>query len=149
MNHADYLAHDATALAARVAAGDVTPAALLDLALAQHARVHGRVNAVVRLMEREARARVAGPLTGPLAGVPFLIKDGVQDYAGIPTTYGSRSMTNNVPTRHAHVVQRYLDAGLVIFGKTNLPKFATRGVTDPVLYGRTNNPWDLSRTPGG
>ncbi len=149
MNHADYLAHDATALAARVAAGDVTPAALLDLALAQHARVHGRVNAVVRLMERQARARVAGPLTGPLAGVPFLIKDGVQDYAGIPTTYGSRSMTNNVPTRHAHVVQRYLDAGLVIFGKTNLPEFATRGVTDPVLYGRTNNPWDLARTPGG
>ncbi len=149
MNHADYLAHDATALAARVAAGDVTPTELLDLALAQHARVHGRVNAVVRLMEREARARVAGPLTGPLAGVPFLIKDGVQDYAGIPTTYGSRSMTNNVPTRHAHVVQRYLDAGLVIFGKTNLPEFATRGVTDPVLYGRTNNPWDLARTPGG
>ncbi|WP_371762957.1 amidase [Massilia sp.] len=149
MHHADYLAHDATALAARVAAGDVSPAALLDLALAQHARAHGRVNAVVRLMEREARARVAGPLTGPLAGVPFLIKDGVQDYAGIPTTYGSRSMTNNVPARHAHVVQRYLDAGLVIFGKTNLPEFATRGVTDPVLYGRTNNPWDLARTPGG
>lgn len=149
MHHADYLAHDATALAARVAAGDVTPTELLDLALAQHARVHGRVNAVVRLMEREARAQVAGPLSGPLAGVPFLIKDGVQDYAGIPTTYGSRSMANNVPTRHAHVVRRYLDAGLVIFGKTNLPEFATRGVTDPALYGRTNNPWDLSRTPGG
>jgi amidase len=149
MNHADYLAHDATALAARVAAGDVTPDALLDLALAQHARVHGRVNAVVRLMEPQARAQAAEPLRGPLAGVPFLIKDGVQDYAGIPTTYGSRSMTRNLPSRHAHVVQRYLDAGLVIFGKTNLPEFATRGVTDPVLYGRTNNPWDLSRTPGG
>jgi amidase len=149
MHHADYLAHDATALAARVAAGDVTPDALLGLALAQHARVHGRVNAVVRLMEREARARAAGPLAGPLAGVPFLIKDGVQDYAGIPTTYGSRAMTGNVPARHAHVVQRYLDAGLVIFGKTNLPEFATRGVTDPILYGRTNNPWDLARTPGG
>ena len=106
MNHADYLAHDATALAARVAAGDVSPGALLELALAQHARVHGRVNAVVRLMEHEARARVAGPLTGPLAGVPFLIKDGVQDYAGIPTTYGSRSMTNNVPARLAHVAAR-------------------------------------------
>lgn len=149
MNHADYLAHDATALAARVAAGDVTPDALLCLALAQHARVHGRVNAVVRLMEREARAQTAGPLAGPLAGVPFLIKDGVQDYAGIPTTYGSRTMTGNVPARHAHVVRRYLDAGLVIFGKTNLPEFATRAVTDPILYGRTNNPWDLARTPGG
>jgi len=149
MNHADYLALDATALAARVAAGDVTPHALLDLALAQQERVHGRVNAVVRLMTRQARAQAAGPLRGPLAGVPFLIKDGVQDYAGVPTTYGSRSMTRNVPGRHAHVVQRYLDAGLVIIGKTNLPEFATRGVTDPALFGRTNNPWDLSRTPGG
>jgi len=149
MNHAEYLAHDATALAARVAAGDVTPGALLDLALAQQARVHGRVNAVVRLMDAQARERVAGPLRGPLAGVPFLIKDGVQDYAGVPTTYGSRAMTRNVPAVHAHVVQRYLDAGLVIFGKTNLPEFAIRAVTDPALFGRTNNPWDLARTPGG
>jgi len=149
MDHAEYLAHDATALAARVAARDVTPAALLDLALAQQARVHGRVNAVVRLMEREAETRVAEPLRGPLAGVPFLIKDGVQDYAGLPTTYGSRAMTRNVPAVHAHVVQRYLDAGLVIFGKTNLPEFAIRAVTDPALFGRTNNPWDLARTPGG
>jgi len=149
MDHAEYLAHDATALAARVAAGDVAPAALLDLALAQQARVHGRVNAVVRLMASEARDRVAGPLRGPLAGVPFLIKDGVQDYAGLPTTYGSRAMTRNVPAVHAHVVRRYLDAGLVIFGKTNLPEFAIRAVTDPILFGRTNNPWDLARTPGG
>jgi amidase len=149
MQHAEYLAHDATALAERVAAGDVTPHELLDLALAQHARVHGRVNAVVRLMEREARAQAAGPLRGPLAGVPFLIKDGVQDYAGIPTTYGSRALARNVPAGHAHVVRRYLEAGLVIFGKTNLPEFGIRAVTDPALFGRTNNPWDLGRTPGG
>ena len=149
MQLADYLNHDATALAARVAAGEVTPAGLLDMALAQHHRVHGSVNAVVRLMEDQARARAAGPLSGPLAGVPFLIKDGVQDYAGVPTTYGSRAMANHVPARHAHVVKRYLDAGLVIFGKTNLPEFAIRAATDPVLYGRTNNPWDLGRTPGG
>ena len=149
MNHADYLAHDATALAARVAAGDVTPDTLLDLALAQHERVHGRVNAVVRLMDAQARAQAAGPLRGPLAGVPFLLKDGVQDYAGVPTTYASRTMTRNVPPRHAHVVRRYLDAGLVVFGKTNLPEFGIRAVTDPILFGRTNNPWDLARTPGG
>jgi amidase len=149
MKHADYLAHDATALAERIAAGDVTPHTLLDLALAQQERVHGRVNAVVRLMENEARARADEPLAGPLAGVPFLIKDGVQDYAGIPTTYGSRAMTRTVPARHAHVVRRYLDAGLVVFGKTNLPEFATRAVTDPILFGRTNNPWDPARTPGG
>lgn len=149
MNHDEYLRHDATALAQLVARGDVTSAELLDLALAQQRRVHGDVNAIVRLMETEARERTAAPLAGPLAGVPFLIKDGVQDYAGVPTTYGSRAMRHYVPTPHAHVVRRYLEAGLVMFGKTNLPEFAIRAVTDPALFGRANNPWDLSRTPGG
>jgi amidase len=150
MQLADYLASDATALAHHVARGDVRPAELLDLALGQHRRVHGSVNAIVRLMEDEARAQLlSGATVGPFGGVPFLIKDGVQDYAGIPTSYGSRSMAGVVPSRHAHVVERYLKAGLVIFGKTNLPEFAIRAVTDPELFGRTNNPWDLTRTPGG
>lgn len=149
MNHQEYLRHDATSLAQLVARGDVTSAELLDLALAQQRRVHGDVNAVIRLMEDEARQRAAASPAGPLAGVPFLIKDGVQDYAGVPTTYASRAMRGYVPTQHAHVVRRYLDAGLIVFGKTNLPEFAIRAVTDPVLHGRTNNPWDLSRTPGG
>jgi amidase len=149
MQLADYLACDATALAQHVARGEVRPGELLDLALSQHRRVHGSVNAIVRLMEPEARSQLSGPLAGPFAGVPFLIKDGVQDYAGIPTTYGSRAMAGFIPARHAHVVERYLKAGLVIFGKTNLPEFAIRAVTDPELFGRTNNPWDLGRTPGG
>jgi amidase len=149
MDFADYLACDATALAQHVARGEVSASELLTLALDQNRRVHGSVNAVVRLMEPEARAQASGPLSGPFAGVPFLIKDGVQDYAGVPTSYGSRSMAGVVPARHAHVVDRYLKAGLVIFGKTNLPEFAIRAVTDPELFGRTNNPWDLTRTPGG
>jgi amidase len=149
MQLADYLSRDATALARDVASGAVTPGELLDLALAQQRRVNGSVNAVVRSLEEQARRQIAGPLQGPFAGVPFLIKDGVQDYAGVPTTYGSRTMAGNVPAVHAHVVKRYLGAGLVIFGKTNLPEFAIRAVTDPELYGRANNPWDLSRTPGG
>ncbi len=150
MDFAEYLSCDATALARHVAQGNVAASELLALALSQHRRVHGDVNAVVRLMESEARSQISsGLLDGPFGGVPFLIKDGVQDYAGVPTTYGSRSMTGYVPQRHAHVVERYLKAGLVIFGKTNLPEFAIRGVTDPALFGRTNNPWDLTRTPGG
>jgi amidase len=153
MKLADYLACDATALAQLVARGEVRPGDLLDLALAQHRRVHGSVNAIVRLMEDEARSQLDGQadgqVEGPFAGVPFLIKDGVQDYAGLPTSYGSRAMAGIVPARHSHIVERYLKAGLVIFGKTNLPEFAIRAVTDPELFGRTNNPWDLARTPGG
>jgi amidase len=58
-------------------------------------------------------------------------------------------MLSVVPRDHAHVVRQYLEAGLVIFGKTNLPEFALKAVTDPALFGRTNNPWDFDRTPGG
>ncbi|MEX5747210.1 amidase [Massilia sp. X63] len=149
MDFDTYLRHDATSLAALVARGEATPHQLLDLALARQAQVHGRVNAVVRLMEEEARRQLQGPLRGPFAGVPFLLKDTLQDYAGLPTTNASRVMRHHVPTRHAAVVRRYLDAGLVVFGKTNLPEFALKGVTDPELFGRTNNPWNLAHTPGG
>jgi len=149
MHFSDYLQYDATALAHLVSRGEVAPTELLELALAQNARVHGRINAVVRSLEPQARAQLARPPAGPLGGVPFLIKDGVQDYAGLPTSFGSRSMLGYVPSEHAAVVRRYLEAGLVIFGKTNLPEFALKAVTDPVLYGRASNPWQLDHTPGG
>jgi amidase len=150
MNFQDYLAHDATALADLVARRETTPAELLDLALAQLRRVQPRLNPVCRLMEQEARARLAGdPLHGPFAGVPFLLKDCAQDYAGLPTSYGSRGMLRLVPTAHAAVVRRYLDAGLVVFGKTNTPEFALKAVTDPEAFGRTSNPWHPDHTPGG
>ena len=149
MDFSDYLQCDATALASLVARGDTTPAELLDLALARNADVHGRINAVCRLLEPQARRQLMHPAAGALAGVPFLIKDGVQDYAGVPTSFGSRSMRRYVPTEHAAVVRRYLEAGLVIFGKTNLPEFALKAVTDPVLHGRASNPWNLDHTPGG
>ena len=122
---------------------------MLDVALQQNERAHPKINAVCRLMDKEARAQLAKPLSGPFAGVPFLIKDNAQDYAGLPTSSGSRSMLSVVPRDHAHVVRRYLEAGLVVFGKTNLPEFALKAVTDPALFGRTNNPWDFDRTPGG
>jgi amidase len=153
MRHDEYLACDATALAARVARGEVSATELLDLALAQLARVQPRINAVVRSLEPQARAQLAGalsgPLSGPLAGVPLLIKDGVQDYAGVPTGYGSRAMQAIVPAQHSAIVRRLLGAGAVIFGKTNLPELGLKGVTDPRAHGRTSNPWDLARTCGG
>jgi amidase len=150
MNFSEYLACDATRLATLVASREVTPDELLALALAQHQRTHAKINAICRPMEAEARARLAGPpLTGPFAGVPFLLKDGVQDVAGLPTGYGSAGMQRIVPTTAAHVVRRYLDAGLVVFGKTNMPEFALKGVTDSRVNGRSNNPWNLGHTPGG
>ena len=149
MRLVDYLKHDAVSLAGLVARREASPQELLEVALRQNVRAHPKINAVCRLMDKEARAQLARPLSGPFAGVPFLIKDNAQDYAGLPTSNGSRSMLSVVPREHAHVVRRYLEAGLVVFGKTNLPEFALKVVTDSALFGRASNPWDFNRTPGG
>ena len=149
MKLSEYLRHDAVALADLVRRGETNALELLELALRQSAAAQPKTNAICRLMEDQARAQAKQPLTGPLAGVPFLIKDCAQDYAGLPTSSGSRSMADQVAPQHAHVVRRFLEAGLVIFGKTNLPEFALKGVTDSKLFGAAQNPWDLTRTPGG
>jgi amidase len=151
MKFADYRQHDATALADLVARREVSAPELLDVALARLAEVQPALNPVCRPMEAEARAQLAAPrpLRGPFAGVPFLVKDASQDVAGLPTSYGSRSMIGTVPREHAAVVRRCLEAGFVIFGKTNTPEFALKGVTDPELFGRTSNPWNPAHTPGG
>ena len=148
MTLGDYLQRDAVGLAECVVRGETNAAELLDLALRQGAAAQPKTNAICRPMESEARAQLEKPLTGPLAGVPFLIKDCAQDYAGLPTTLGSRSMQRAAP-EHAHVVRRYLAAGLVIFGKTNLPEFALKAVSDSQLFGRASNPWNFDHTPGG
>jgi amidase len=149
MKTSEYLQHDAVGLAALVKRGETSAQELLELALRQGAGAQPKTNAICRLMESEARAQLKEQLDGPFAGVPFLIKDCAQDYAGLPTTFGSRSMAGAVAPQHAYVVRRFLEAGLVIFGKTNLPEFALKGVTDSKLFGRAQNPWDFERTPGG
>jgi Asp-tRNA(Asn)/Glu-tRNA(Gln) amidotransferase A subunit family amidase len=157
MDDAEYRKHDAVGLAELVAAGGVTPAELLAAATARSQAVNGRINAVVRAMPDEARAtleRLPAPEAGapgarPFHGVPFLIKDLGQDYAGVPTSAGSRSLAQLRPDRHSAVVRRWLDAGLVIFGKTNTPEFGAKGVTEPHLFGPARNPWNTAHTPGG
>jgi len=149
MKFSDYLRHDAVALADIVGRGEASAGELLDLALAQSARAQPKTNAVCRLMEREARAQLEAPLQGPFAGVPFLLKDCAQDFAGLPTTYASQALAKIPAGEHAHVVRRYLAAGLVIFGKTNLPELALKGVSDAQMFGSAKNPWNGDHTPGG
>lgn len=153
MQHSDYLRHDATALAAAVAAGTVQPAELLALAQAQAARVQPRLGGLLRELPELAAQQIArlqrDEPAGPLRGVPLLLKDSVLDIAGVPTTYGSRALQRRVPARHAHAVQRWLDAGAVIFGKTNLPELGLKGISDSAAYGPVGNPWDPARNAGG
>ncbi|KUH85464.1 MULTISPECIES: amidase family protein [unclassified Mycobacterium] len=145
MKFDEYRAHDATGLAKLVADKEVTAAELLDVAKERAAAVNPRINAIVR----DVPASPTDELSGPFAGVPFLIKDLAQDYAGLPSSRGSRALMSTPVEEHSAIVQRWIDAGLVIFGKTNTPEFGTKGITEPDAWGPARNPWDLTRTPGG
>lgn len=146
----EYPQYDATGLTGLIAAGSVSPGEVLEAALARAAELNPRLAAICIPMEIIARRRAQTPLWGPFAGVPFLLKDIAQDHAGVPTTSGSRALRDWVPTRHAEIVQRFLDIGLVVFGKTATPEFALKAETAPLVWDQpTRNPWDLARTPGG
>lgn len=97
---------------------------------------------------KAAEQRLMAGETPPLLGVPVAIKD-LTPTKGIRTTYGSRLFADNVPEADAVLVTRLKQAGAIIVGKTNTPEFGHAGVTDNRLFGRTNNPWDLSRIAGG
>jgi Asp-tRNA(Asn)/Glu-tRNA(Gln) amidotransferase A subunit family amidase len=146
----EYLKHDAIGLASAVRAGEVSAAELLALARERRDAVNARINAVIAPIDAQADARAADRhLAGPLAGVPFLIKDLHQEYAGVPSFGGSRSLAKHVPTEHSTVVARWLDAGLIPFGRTNTPEFGAKGITEPELFGPARNPWNTDHTPGG
>jgi amidase len=147
MRFDEYRAHDAVGLAALVAKRQVTADELLEAALARMAEVNPKINAVTR--DLSAGARGAAPAQGPLAGVPWLLKDLGAGMAGVPTTYGSRLMADVAPSADSALTRLYRDGGLNIFGKTNTPEFGIWPVTEPDLLGVCRNPWDLGRTPGG
>lgn len=98
--------------------------------------------------DRTDQQIAAGEPIGPLAGVPFSVKD-LYDTAGLRTTYGSRVFTDHVPTQDAEIVHRMRAAGAVLVGKTNTPEFAIYIRTTNDLMPETINPWDLSRSCGG
>lgn len=145
----EYLAADATTLAGLVADQEVTAAELLALARERAAQVNPHLNAIVATLDEVADARAAEPLEGPFAGVPFLVKDLAQEYAGFVTTSGSRALARDVADEHALFTERLLDAGLVVFGKTNTPEFGAKGITEDDHLGRARNPWNVAHTPGG
>lgn len=149
VNDAEYAALDGLGIGAAIADGTISADEALTAARRRADAVNPAINAVVREMDREAAAQPGASADGPFAGVPFLIKDLGQDYAGLPTSSGCRALSNVPMPEHATVVQRWIDAGLVIFGKTNTPEFGAKGVTESDLLGPCRNPYDLSRTPGG
>ena len=151
MRFDEYRSQDALGLAMLVARGEVTAAELLETARERMAAVNGQINAVtVDLSDRAGAAAEAGLPQGPLAGVPFLIKDISAQIQGVPTAAGSRVFADAAPAvADSAIVASYRAAGLNLLGKTNTPEFGLAPVTEPVLTGPCRNPWNLDRTPGG
>jgi amidase len=141
---------DALQLAALVRAGDVSATELLDAAVARMDACEPELNAVVhRFAERGRAAIAAGLPDGPFSGVPFLLKNTGLDVAGTILSTGSRLFDGVVSAADATLTARYKAAGLVLIGKTNTPEFAMSFTTEPVAFGPTRNPWDLTRGAGG
>jgi amidase len=146
----------ATELAAALARREVGCAELFEHFLARAERLNPRLNAIVAWDVERARTRAraadaalaCGESWGPLHGLPMTIKDSIE-VAGMPCTSGSPLLREHRPAVHATAVQRLVDAGAVVFGKTNLPLFAGDFQSYNDVYGQTNNPWDPARVPGG
>jgi amidase len=146
----EYDKYDGLGLAELVRCGEVSPQELLDAAIERVEQHNPALNAVILKMYDLARAALSEGLPdGPLAGVPFLLKDLFAAYAGVPLTSGSRAYRSFIPNFDSELVRRFKKAGLVIFGKTSTPEFGYVAYTEPLLFGPTRNPWDLDRTPGG
>jgi aspartyl-tRNA(Asn)/glutamyl-tRNA(Gln) amidotransferase subunit A len=134
----------------------VSPVEVMAAHLERIEKLNSRINAVVTLAAEQAlreagkaEAEVLGGMaTGPLHGVPVLVKDNVFT-KGIRTTFGSRLYEDFVPAEDAVLVERLKRAGAIVLGKTNLPEFGLVCITDNLIFGHTGNPWDPERTPGG
>ncbi len=143
-------------MARLIAAKKLSPVELAGAHLAKIERLNPKLNAFVHVDQarvrrdaREAEAVVAsGKPLGPLHGVPISIKSSI-DVAGMRCESGTRLRAGAIAGQDAPLVERLRRAGAIILGVTNTPEFLMAWETDNLLYGRTNSPWDLQRTPGG
>ncbi|WP_158883689.1 amidase [Amycolatopsis anabasis] len=148
MDATDLAWFDATDLARLIAAGEVTSVEVVQAHLDRIDAVGHRVNAFVTVLGEQALAAAARPRTGPLGGVPFTIKDSF-DTEGVRTTRGSSLFAEHVPVADATAVARLRAAGGIPLAKTNLPEMSYWTETDNLIVGRSLNPYDPERTPGG
>ena len=153
----DELAYTSAAeLAALIAARKVSPVEIVDAVLERIDKAQPTINAFITVCGEEARAAakqaeaevMRGDQLGPLHGVPFAVKDLVNT-AGVRTTFGSWALADNVPASDSPAVARLKAAGSILVGKSATPEFGHKCFTEAPLFGRTANPWDWSRTPGG
>jgi aspartyl-tRNA(Asn)/glutamyl-tRNA(Gln) amidotransferase subunit A len=146
---------DATKLAELIRTREISPVEVMQAHLERIEAINPKINAIVSVAEnaldaaKAAEAAVlAGETLGPLHGVPFTAKDSI-DTAGVLTQRGSPIFRGRIPDTDATSVARMKKAGGILLAKTNLPEFSYWIESDNLLSGRSNNPWDVTRTPGG
>jgi amidase len=147
---AEYSNYDGLGLAELIAKKKISPLELLNSVHERVDALNPKLNALCHLFFDKAEAQInegLGP--GPFHGVPFVLKDLNQYLVGTITSAGSRIFKNSVAEFDSTLVQRYKQAGLVIFGKTNAPELGLTTTTESVAFGQTRNPWNLERTTGG
>jgi Asp-tRNA(Asn)/Glu-tRNA(Gln) amidotransferase A subunit family amidase len=134
----------------------ISPVELVDAHLRRVETQNPRLNAFVRVLAEQAHesakrsesAVMRGETLGLLHGVPVTVKDSF-DMAGLPTYCGSKFRMGHVAAANSTAAARFLNAGAIVMGKTNAPEFLNMYETDNLITGRTNNPWDASKTAGG
>jgi amidase len=152
----DLTFHPATVMAQQVREKKISPVELAEAHLAKIERLNPKLNAFVDMdperVRHEARAAEAAVMTGqtlgPLHGVPISVKSSL-DVVGMKTESGTRLRAGHVAKEDAPLVARLRNAGAIVLGVTNTSELLMAWETDNLLYGRTNSPWDLERTPGG
>ncbi|CAO3360635.1 amidase [Azospirillum melinis] len=150
----EYERYDAIGLAGLVRHRAISPLELIEEAIRRIELINPAINAVVHTLYDEARRVAAAtdpsdPLAGPLAGVPFLLKDLNILYKGQRTSNGGRLWQDNVADHDSTITARYRAAGLIVLGYTNTAELGLACETAPSAFGPTRNPWDLSRSAGG
>jgi amidase len=150
--------YDGIALGELVRKKEVKPTELLEITIQRIEKINPKLNAVIHKMYDQGRMAAMSwesmitqgkGMDVRFCGVPFLLKDLVAEYQGTPFHEGSRAVKGYVSKIDSELVRRHKAGGLVIAGKTNTPEFGALPTTEPLLYGPTHNPWDLSLTPGG
>ena len=149
MAFSDYGKYDALGLAELVAKREVSAAELVEEAIARVELLNPKINAVVFRTYDRARSAAKLPLSGPFAGVPYLLKDILGSQKGVPTRQGSNFMPPAPAPHDATLVRRFTAAGLISIGKTNVPEFGLVPTTEPTIYGACHNPWELDHSAGG
>jgi amidase len=145
----EYADFDALGLAQLIRSQEVSVLEVLEAAIARVETHNPRLNAVVSKMYDAARAQCARPDEGPLAGVPFLIKDLSIDRQGSVTSQSCRFFAEDVAKSNSELMKRFDKMGLVTLGKTNTPELGIVAVTESEYRGPCRNPWDVNLTPGG